>query len=265
MIKHMLTSGNYINEGDNVIPDDVILIVPHSLNGDGAYKETICDLRGNPKRDWFNSHFYYCLPLTIGNQYGFAIRSMYDIKAIWHGGENFESLEFSLDQEPDGNIQSVVSSFGSGIITIQNGYTLRTPPGINLMTMQVPNYFIPNVMAMTGVIESDNLRRDFTFNLKITEIGKEVHIKKGDLLAAFMPIPRHFIDKFKLELVNDIFSQETINKEMQDRSEFDRQRNGKDKEKPHQSGRKYFNGEHAFGEKYLYHQKKLDRGLSQSE
>jgi len=261
----MLTSGNYINEGDNVIPDDRIVVVPHALDGDGAYKETICDLRGNPKRDWFNAHFYYCLPLNIGNQYGFAIRSMYDITAIWHGGPNYESLEFSVDGPQNGNVQSVVSSFGSGIITIQNGYTLRTPPGINLMTMQVPNYFIPNVMAMTGVVESDNLRRDFTFNLKITEVDKEIHIKKGDLLAAFMPIPRHFIDKFNIELASDMFSEETLIKEHSDRCEFDKQRNGTDKDKPHQSGRKYFNGEHAHGDKYPDHQKRLDFTSSQSE
>lgn len=261
----MLTSGDYINENDNIIPDNKIIIVPHNIGSDSYYQETIFDMRGNPKRDWFSSHAYYCLPLTIGNQYGFAIKSMYDIALYWDGGRGHESLQFKIDEEQDANVQHIKSGFGDGILTIQNGYTLRTPPGINMMTYQVPNYFIPGIMAMTGVIESDNLRRDFTFNIKVTEPHREIFIKKGDLLSAFMPMPRHFIDNFQFELADSIFSQETLYKEQKDRTELSAQRNGVDKERPHQSGRKYFNGEHAFGEKYGDHQKRLDFTESQSE
>jgi hypothetical protein len=67
---------------------------------------------------------------------------------------------------------------------------------------------------MTGVIETDNLRNKFTFNLKIEIPNIKITIPKGFPLAAVIPVPRHYIDKFKLEFDNDIFSEETIIEEL---------------------------------------------------
>jgi hypothetical protein len=250
----MITSSDYINENGNLVPENKIVIFSDSPKN--AYKEVILDLRGNPKRDWFTAHFYYCLPLTIGNQQGFAIKSLYDFKATWEGGLDQNCLSFKIEN-PNTEPQYIMSLFGSGIITIQNNFMFRTEPGVSLMTIQPPNYFIPGLVAMTGVIETDNLRRDFSFNLKITEPNKEISIKKGDILAAFIPIKRHFVDKFEFVEAEEIFSEETLIKEMNDRHELVRQRLNEDKEKPHESGRKYFNGIHAHGELYCDHQKRI--------
>jgi hypothetical protein len=117
--------------------------------------------------------------------------------------------------------------------------------------------FIPGTCAMTGIIESDNLRRDFTFNLKVTIPNHKIIVKKGDPLGAFIPIQRGFVDKFDLEYFNTIFTEETINKELLDGEELGRQRLNEDKNRSHESGRKYFNGEHANGKKYKDHQKRI--------
>ena len=198
--------GPYLNDPGHEVPENTIVVVPHSLNNDGSYKEVLLDLKGNPKREWFNSHFYYCLPLTIGNQYGYVIKSLRDFIAIWDGTNNDAEINF-LNNDNE-HLQVIKNGFGQGIITIQNRFGFKTPPGINLMTIQPPNWFIPGTCAMTGVIETDQIRRDFTFNLKITVPNMVVSVKKGDALGAFIPIPRHFVDGFNLKIVSEIFEME---------------------------------------------------------
>jgi hypothetical protein len=249
---------NKINDKNNLIPENTIVVVPsHFDNEKINYLDTMIPLLGENKRDWFNSHFYYCLPLTIGNQYGFAIKSRKTFTAIWNGREDRFSIKINVIEDEDPS-QIISSHFGSGIITIQNQFTLRTPPNINLMTIQPPNIFIAGLNSMTGVVETDNLRRDFTFNLKITIPNFEVKVNKGDIIAAFIPIPRNFVENFKLEHVRDIFSDEIHFSEINASNEFGKQRFNEDKLKPHEAGRKYFKGLDYDGSEYIYnHQKTL--------
>ena len=50
------------------------------------YLEVVEPLKGNKTRDWVSQHVVHCLPITIGNQYGFAIKSTADFTAVWNGG-----------------------------------------------------------------------------------------------------------------------------------------------------------------------------------
>ena len=254
-----MTDRVYINDTGHEVPENTIVVVPNNESISPYIDEIIEPLAGKMKRDWFNAHFYYCLPINIGNQYGFAVRSLWDFDATWDGShENSEDININmLSEDYDPNIQYIGSGFSEGVLTIQNLYHLKTPPGINVMTIQPPNYAIPGTFAMTGVIETDNLRRDFTFNLKLTDPGRTIQIRKGDWLGAFIPIPRYFVDSFEIVKAGDIFDQEIIDNEVFDGDEFARQRNNEDKERPHESGRKYFNGEHAFGCPYPDHQKRV--------
>jgi hypothetical protein len=52
---------------------------------------------------------------------------------------------------------------------------------------------------MAALIEADNLVRDFTYTLKITVPNMDIHIKKGDMLAMFLPIPRYYPDSFEIK------------------------------------------------------------------
>jgi len=248
-------SGPYLNDPLYEVPENTIVVVPDMLGTDGAYTEVLVPLKGNPKRDWFTPHFYYCLPLTIGNQYGFVIKSLINFEAVWDGTENNPVLTF-IDT-PDTSKQIIQTGFGSGIITIQNRFALKTPPGINLMTIQPPNMFIPGCVSMTGVIETDNIRRDFTFNLKITVPNLTISVKKGDALGAFIPIPRNFVENFEAKLAQDIFPKQLYENEVKESQSLSFERNNKDKSKPHEAGRRYFNGTHTSGEQYKNHQKKL--------
>jgi hypothetical protein len=245
----------YMNENGDNVPPNKIVVVPHTTDNDGFYKEIIEPLKGNPKRDWFTSHFYYCLPLTIGNQYGFAIKSLRDFDATWDGSHRDAVIEF-LNEE-NSNKQVIQTGFSQGIITIQNCFALKTEPGINLMTIQPPNMFIPGLTAMTGVIETDNIKRDFTFNVKITVPNYTVKVRKGDIIAAFMPIPRYFVDQFDLSLITDIFDKEFHENEIAEAQALSAERNSIDRSKPHQSGRRYFSGVNTDSSKYKDHQKKI--------
>jgi hypothetical protein len=250
----------YINEPGLEVPENKILILASSINKEkeNQYKEIVKPLKGNVKRDWFSPHFYYCLPLAIGNQYGFVVESYYDFDATWNGemGPTGEVKLIIKDYDNNGP-QSIESFFGSGILTIQNNFHLKTPPGINLMTIQPPNMFIPGIAHMTGVVESDQIRRDFTFNIKFTDANRKISFKKGDPLGAFIPIPRYFVENFDLDFASSYFNEEVLKNEFLDRDELYRQRNNENMHKHHEAGRKYFNGEHAFGEKYTDHQKRM--------
>lgn len=248
-------NGPYINEPGYEVPENTILIVPHAVDHDGFYKEIVRPLKGNPKRDWFNSHFYYCLPLTIANQYGFLIESVRDFEVIWPGKEADVQITFLNDD--NNNKQIIKNGFGSGIITVQNMFAIKTPIGINVMTIQPPNMFIPGCVSMTGVIETDQIKRDFTFNIKVTVPNLKITIKKGDPLGSFIPIPRHFVDNFDAKLVTDIFDKALHINEVQESANLGNERVTIDKTKPHLSGRRYFNGINFDGTSYPDHQKRV--------
>jgi len=246
-------SSPHINDPGSEVPENTIVVVPHTLGQTGFYKEILLPLKGESKRDWFTAHFYYCLPLTIGNQYGIAVRSAFTFEATWPGGEAPAVITF----EPNSDIpQQVVSThFNNGVITFQNFFALKTPPGINLMTIQPPNMFIPGCVAMTGVVETDQIRRDFTFNLKITVPNYTVKVNKGDIVGAFIPIPRYFVDKFEVSLVTDLFDADLHLKETEEAKLLGVERSTTDKQKNHLAGRRYFKGVHSDNTPYQDHQK----------
>jgi hypothetical protein len=244
-----------MNDPGYEVPENTVVVVPSSLTNDGHWQDIIQPLVGEAKRDWFTSHFYYCLPITIGNQHGFVIKSLRDFDVIWDGTNNDAIITFiNSDNE---HKQYIKGGFSQGIITIQNKFALKTPIGVNIMTIQPPNMFIPGCVAMTGVIETDQIRRDFTFNLKITVPNLKIEIRKGDPLGAFIPVPRNFINSFQVDLIDNIFEKQLHENELEEQSRLSIERTTTDKEKPHESGRRYFNGVHTDGSKYFDHQKRL--------
>ena len=91
---------------------------------------------------------------------------MRNFTVFWNGTKDDAEINF-LDEE-GAEKQNIINGFRNGVVTIQNHFSLKTPIGINLMTIQPPNMFIEGCTSMTGVIETDQIRRDFTFNLKVT-------------------------------------------------------------------------------------------------
>ena len=237
------------------IEENTILAVSHHDDWEKSIDDICGSLKGEKRRGWFIPHAYFCLPLVIGNQYGFIIRSQLDFWAIWNGGEAPEDV--TVVCHPNDGTQSIEAHFGMGTITITNHFHFRTPPGINLMTINPPNYFIDGIHHLTGVIETDNLRRDFTFNLKLTRPDHPIYIKKGTPVGCFLPIPRYFVDSFDLKSAKEVLTNKEIEDERKIGMEFGAERMGPDKEKPNQCGRRYRNGEDCRDNKFLDHQKTI--------
>ena len=243
-----------INKDDRLIPDKTLLVIPNR----GIEREEVLKLleplSGNKKRDWFNPHFYYCLPLTIGNQYGFIVRAQRDFTIYWNGGPNPEdvTIQETMSERP---LQIYDGHFGEGVVTVQNFWHYRTAPGVNLMTITPPNFPQHGLMHMTGVIETDNLRRDFTFNFRITKPHIYIQIKAGDPIGAFIPVPRWYCDQFDIKFADELFTPEEIELEHKSGDDFGRLRAGEDRQKPRAAGRLYFKGVDAYGNEFPDHQK----------
>jgi len=241
------------------VPDSSIMVVTEHTTFESSINEIITDLRGDLKRDWFQQHAYWCLPLVIANQYGYGIKSLSTFDVEWNGGDSPDDISITFLDDSETEMQDIKSWFGMGVFTIQNKFTLQTPKGVNLMTMNPPNYYIDGLINMNGVIETDNLKRDFTFNIRITRPHYKVRVNKGDIIAGFIPIPRYFVDGFNIVSGREVASEEYIKHIEQAAMDFSAERTGSDLEKPGRNGRRYFNGEDVYGCPYLDHQKRIDK------
>lgn len=245
---------DFSNDFEPIPKNSLVLITENEIFDESA-KKIVTSLKGNIKRDWMTQHSYNCLPLIIGNQYGFAIRSLYDVFIEYNGGIDPSSIKVTYDDSEFPQHQIFESKFGSGILTIQNRFQIRTSKGVNIMTFNPPNFLNSSYNNLTGVIETDNLRRDFTFNIKINH--NLVHIKKGEYVSCFIPIPRFYIDDYNVVLGNEILDETVLIEERIMNRKFALERAISDKEKKNNLGKRYLKGEDADGKKFYNHQTKL--------
>ncbi len=213
------------------------------------------------KRDWFTSHFYRCLPLSIANTYGFVVKSEYDFVANWNGTPDRNGVTITAKDYNENLYPVVESRFGHGIITLTYPFQLRTPPGVNLMTINPPNIIINNVTVMSGVVETDNLRWLFTFNLKIQNPNVDTYFKKGSPISGFIPIPRYYADDFNLIDFKSLVTKDEYEKEIQAALDFSHKRNEVEKNLPHRVGRDYYLGKDVYGNVFSDHQIPRKKGV----
>jgi hypothetical protein len=253
-----MTNPPMINDDDNIVPPGKIVCVPEKPFYADSIPHIVEPLRNKPHRPELGRHSFHCLPVVVGNQYGFVIKSMVSWTAIWNGGPDPKDTFIKIDDAKSApDIQIVSSHFGAGIVTVQNRFSFRTPPGVNLMVLDPPNYFNFNLANLFAVVETDNLRRDFTFNLKIVEPKMRVRVKQGDIISAIIPIPRYFVDGFELAMAPDVFDPGVIREENIQAIKFQLRRDREDPHKPNAVGKLYWRGQDADGRDFTDHQKKL--------
>jgi hypothetical protein len=246
-----------INQGNDVPENTIAVFVDEKYIGfDYKDIDTIFSL-SSKKRDWFDPHFYKCLPLTIANQYGFVLKSQFDFTVSWDGGDSPESIKFFFTEpleEVNKKFPRIESHFGHGVFTVVPPFTIRTPPGINIMTINTPNSILPNITVMTGVVETDNLRHSFTFNFKIQQPGVDIFIPKGYPLATVIPIPRYFVENFELKDSKNIFSKELVDEEYEAKLRALSERERMYKEENGATDKNYLNGKDVYGNSFPDHQ-----------
>lgn len=246
-----------INQGNDV-PEKTIAVFLDDPQKFGADRVPNIMSKPDKKRDWFTEHFYRCLPLAIGNQYGFIIKSEFAFDFEWNGGPDLYDTKVYVDlpdEESAKLFPSIMPHFGNGTFTINPPFTLRTPPGVNLMTMAVPNHVIPNLTVMTGVVEADNLRRNFTFNFRVQIPNWRIHVPAGTPLAAVMPIPRYYGDQFELKMAEDVFSPEVVAEEIKAQDDAAFKRVNVESNLKFGVGRDYYQGRDVYGNVFPDHQK----------
>jgi hypothetical protein len=253
-----------INQDDDlVVPEKTIAFFP--VIPDSGYDSFNLDdiglflkpLNLDHKREWFSPHFYKCLPLAIGNMQGFVFSLPFGFDVLWKGGASPEDLHISYhdDAKQYENLNFIYpsSEFGHGILTIHYPINLKTPPNVNLMTISAPNFPLPGMSAMTGVVESDNLRFSFTLNLKIDLPNTPIRVLPNYPLVGMIPIPRYFCDSFELKNAYDIFDEIVVDEEVKVSRENSDKRN-----KAHVDSvlpdRLYYRGMDVRGNKFKNHQ-----------
>jgi hypothetical protein len=248
-----------LNDGINDVPEKTLVIIADDLNY-SFDPESIKELIDKPerKRDWFRDDFYQCLPLAIGNQYGIILKSQYDVAFEWDGGEGVDSVKIIYPEtgQYDRTLSpNFTSWFGRGTVTVDFPFSFKTPPGVNLMSINPPNYILPNLQVMTGVVETDNIRRNFTITLKLQMPGVGTYIPKGYPFAALLPIPRYFGDKFDIKLAEEVFSEDLVVEEIQTKYDEFTKKWELDVKSEAGIGREYYNGLDVYGNKFKDHQK----------
>jgi hypothetical protein len=254
-----------INQNDDlVVPEKTIAFFPVIANDDvepfnlDDVKLFLKPLNVDHKREWFSPNFYRCLPLAIGNMQGFVFSLPYGFDVIWNGGKDPKDISIRChnDFEPYKNVNFAYpsSEFGSGVLTIHYPITLKTPPNVNLMTISPPNFPVPAMSPMTGVVESDNIRFGFTLNLKIDVPNIVIRVLPDSPLVGIIPIPRYFCDSFELKSAYDVFDIEVIEEEkkvVREHSDV-RIKNNLDNERPKDG--LYYKGMDVRGNKFKDHQ-----------
>lgn len=244
---------------DVKVPDKKILLLTNHDDFIQPYEDILTP--GCKQRPWFTDFFYFCLPLSMGNQHGFIVQSRYDVLLRWTGGNDLNAVSVFVDygenEQTELKLQTFESHFGHGTVTMQMHYTMRTPPGVNILLKEPPNYPLPTGLSvMNAVVETDQLRRDFTFNFKITEPHYDIFIPKGSPLAALVPYPRYFHDGYEVEVLKDKNQLETFRKSL----EYFTQERNEEYQKGSKPSLRYMKGEDVFGNKFDEHQKSLDGG-----
>jgi hypothetical protein len=257
-----------INQGNNV-PDKTIAVWLDD-HTDRLNMDNFSNVVSKPpkKRKWFDTNFYNCRPLVIGNQQGFVITADYGFKVIWNGGNHRQDLEviyeypeetYKTDHDKAHAMPKVFSHFGFGTISIATPFLFRTPPGVNLMTINPPNYLMKNATVLTGSVETDNLSMPFTFNIRIHEPYVVTDFPKGTPLSGFIPVPRYFCDDFEIKDASTIFDKDVYDEEKQTLLDSVKKREDTQKKRLHggeaRLEKDYFYGKDVYGNSFPDHQK----------
>jgi hypothetical protein len=124
-----------------------------------------------PKRNWMdsavNKNPYKCLPLSMANSWGWEILSSAKFTAEWNGGNTNQDIKITVHE----GTNPPTSHFGEGTLTWHTGYLFNTEYPYGMYVNGIPNSPKPNVIPLTGIVETYWLPFTFTMNWKFTQPG----------------------------------------------------------------------------------------------
>jgi hypothetical protein len=162
-----------------------------------------------PEREWMNAtpdrYAYRCLPLSIANSLGWEVLLPCRVEAEWNGGREMDDLRVEVSDDAWRDRQIASSHFGSGILTFQVAYVVRTEAATGLLVRGVPNRPKDGIAPLEGFVETDWLPFTFTMNWQFTRPGK-VTFEKDEPYCFLMPVNQHELAEYRpeiLELASD--------------------------------------------------------------
>lgn len=193
---------------------------------------------------------YRCLPLTIGNQYGWEILSSASFEVTWDS----ETDQMNISDSGDGQLP-VDAHFGPGLLTFYPGFVFRTDPGINLYIAGPANRPKDGIHPLTAVLESDWASYGFSMTWIITRKDYPIRFSKGEPFCRVFPIQRDLVESSQPQI-------RSIDDDPEIKAQFelwrDRRRSVVDGSGPVKWDKGYMMGANADGAKgSLDHQMKL--------
>lgn len=144
----------------------------------------------SPRRDWMDEtdqrYAYRCLPLTMGNQFGWELLCPATFEALWTGGRSMESVQVVRLDGGAGELPT--SHFGHGVLTFNPCHLFRTEAPFQMYVTGPPNAPKDGIAPLTGLVETDWLPFMFTMNWRFTRPGVAVRFEEGEPFCHFFPV-----------------------------------------------------------------------------
>jgi hypothetical protein len=140
------------------------------------------------KREWmdntYDRHAYHCFPVTLTNGLGWGVSFPEDISFVWDG---------VFDSSPDRikilkGEKYVFTGRGQATVSFNTGLIFLTDDDTSLLTMPVPNQFIPGASPFTTLISTSFFKGELPIAWMVTIPHLEITIPAGTPVASVMPI-----------------------------------------------------------------------------
>jgi len=155
----------------------------------------------SPTREWMNEAIvrnpYRCLPLSIANQWGWEILSMAAYDITWNGGNQISDIIIKHISGPSEYLPQ--AHFGEGTITWHTGYVFKTEYPYGMFVSGAPNNPKPNIIPLSGVVETYWLPFTFTMNWRFTQPGT-VRFSEDDVICQIFPVDLEMFNNVQCEL-----------------------------------------------------------------
>jgi hypothetical protein len=145
-----------------------------------------------------------CLPMMIANQAGWVILNRQRVRLTWNGGP--EAADVCVEY-PEGPAQraSVVSHFGTGIVTWINGLLFRTPSEFDLYVRGPTSVPKDGIYALDGIVETDWSFAPFTMNWQLLRPRETVTFDEAEPIAMISPQRKNDLEQF-VPMISSVLS-----------------------------------------------------------
>ena len=133
------------------------------------------------KRDWMPSAVYNCMPLVLGNSFGYGVYFEEDISFIWDGDVRNPSRVIKGEK-------FVGPDRGAGSVSFHTNLLFKTDENTSLLTMPVPNQPIKDATTLTTILSSSFFTQLLPIVWQLEKPNKEYFVPAGSYVGCILPI-----------------------------------------------------------------------------